>query len=163
MNCWQANSVWMWGWLVWLLLQSRGNAQAQSFVAYTGKPVMELRKGREKLIKLVFTIEEGFYIQGNKLSNEQFIPTELKITAPEGIQVGDFRYPEAATLYYGEADVQLEVFQNTLGITVPIKITGTLMSPADVKLQGSLYYQACSKTKCYYPRELDFTVNLKVK
>lgn len=161
MNCWQTGKVF--GFILLLaVLQSQGFAQI-TFVEYTGKPEIEIRKGKEHLLKLSFVIGDEFYIQGHKLENEFFIPTDLTITPSEGIVVGAIQFPEATKYHYEEENMLLDIYTKTIVIKVPIRVIDSVANPTDLNVLGSLYYQACSKIKCYYPRTLDFTVNIKVK
>jgi hypothetical protein len=162
MNCWQTDKV-VGLTLLLALVQGQGFAQSPSFVAYTGKQEIEIRKGKEHLLKLSFVIGDEFYIQGNKLENEFFIPTELTVTPSEGIVIGDIQYPQATKYHYEEENMLLDIYTKTLVITVPIQVIDSESNPPEMKVQGSLYYQACSKVKCFYPRTLDFTVNIQVK
>lgn len=162
MRCWRTNKVLMAG-LVLMCVPDFSYGQTQSFVSYTGEQAIELRKGKEEVVKLRFTIQDDFYIQGHNPANEYFIPTELTITASEGILVGDIHYPEPIKYYYADEAVELDIYKNTVVMIVPIQVSDTLVSTADLQVHGSLHYQACSKTKCYYPRNLTFMIRIQVK
>jgi hypothetical protein len=161
MNCWQTNKLLLFVPL-WMLVQHMGHAQTH-FVAYTGMREIEMRKGKEEMIRLSFAIHDDFYIQAHQLENEFFIPTDLRIIAPEGIAVGEIRYPAGIKYHYTEEDAMLDIYTNTIEINVPVRVTDSAAGTNDLKLQGSLYYQACSKVKCYFPRNLDFTIRISLK
>lgn len=161
MNCWQTIKLLLFVPLG-MLVQHAGQAQTH-FVAYTGKQEITIQKGAEEMINLSFAINDGYYIQAHQLENEFFIPTELKLIAPEGVEVGEIRYPAGIKYHSTEEDAMLDIYTNTIEINVPVRVTDSTASASDLKLQGSLYYQACSKSKCFYPRHLDFTVTIGLR
>jgi hypothetical protein len=161
MNCWQANKVLL---LVatFLLALTQLLAQTKPIVEYAGKREIKVMAGKEETISLAFSIIDDFYIQGHELENEYFIPTVLNITPSEHIVVGKLQYPPAIKYSYTD-DAVLDIYKKEMVISLPIQVIDSLAGASDLYLTGSLYYQACSKVKCYYPRTLDFTVKIKTK
>jgi hypothetical protein len=141
---------------------SQIHAQSLSIVDYIGKSEITLIPGKEETVELSFRVQNNFYIQGNKLKNEYFIPTSLNLRTSDGIAIGDIRYPEAIQYPYIEGDAPLDIYVNEITITVPVSLIVSIRSTNELRLTGSLYYQACSMSKCYYPRDLPFEVQINV-
>lgn len=161
MNCSQVNKIPLLT-ISFFLTLTQLLAQVNPIVEYVGKREINVKAGKEKKISLVFSIMNNFYIQGNKLQNEYFIPTVLKILQSEGIVVGNLQYPPAVKYRYTD-DTVLDIYKKKMVITLPLQVKDSLASTPDLYLTGSLYYQACSNVKCYYPRTLDFMVKIKIK
>lgn len=161
MNCSQANKVPPLT-IAFFLTLTQLLAQVNPIVEYVGKREINVKAGKEKKISLVFSIMDNFYIQGNELQNEYFIPTVLKILHSDKIVVGNLQYPPAVKYRYTD-ETALDIYKKKMVITIPIQVKDSLANTADLYLKGSLYYQACSNVKCYYPRTLDFMVKLKTK
>jgi hypothetical protein len=159
MNCWTINKLLLHLLLMGVPIISR--AQMPPIVEFTGQDEIEIRCGEEGKVTLSFLISDDYYIQAHELKNEYFLPTVLNLNQLEGIEVGEIRYPAPIHYKYNDEDEPLEIFTNEVVFDIPLKV-GMAYAGADLTLIGSLYYQACSKSKCYYPRDLDFALKIKV-
>lgn len=160
MRCLRDNEIFLLVTLMWL--QTTAYSQTQAMVEYTGNDEIEVVAGSHQMIDLHFSILSDFYIQGPHPENEAFIPTALKITLPDDIIVGEIQYPSTTAHTYGEGLVS-DIYKEDIIITLPVSVSTNAASAGDLYINGNLYYQACSKMKCYYPRTLDFRVRLVVK
>jgi hypothetical protein len=160
MSSWPNNNATLFG--LAMLVQTFSFGQ-QGMVAYTGNReiVVEVVEEGMANVKLTFMVIEGFYIQADKPENEAFIPTVLHVNASPGITPGEIQYPLPVTIRYGEGAEEINVYNGEVSIILPIKILDGASD--DLHIKGSLYYQACSKMKCYYPRTVDFAVTVKVR
>lgn len=105
-----------------------------------------------KSARLTFQIKEGFYIQADKVLNDNFIPTQLKLELNLATDIQKILYPKVEILLLGGIE-EAPVFQGK--IEVWIEFDSWSVIPVD-QIKGSLLYQACNKQKCFFPRKLTF-------
>jgi hypothetical protein len=103
-------------------------------------------------------IKDGFHIQADKVRDENFIPTVLTFEEQDEIVIGDPVFPNADEFYMEGAEEPIVVFGRVLKIQVPITVLDFKKDMINVK--GKLHYQACDEKKCYFPRDLNFTVKI---
>lgn len=150
-------------WLV-LFLSFTGTLPGQktAFVQLKGDTEFTISAGQETQIQLSFLITEGFHIQAQQVNDENLIPSVLSFEAPDGLVLGDPVFPQADELEMkGEEEAWL-VFSDLLEIKVPV----TIAKPAEkgtYLVKGNFYYQACDDAKCYFPRDLPFSMNINIK
>ncbi|WP_162419327.1 protein-disulfide reductase DsbD domain-containing protein [Cyclobacterium roseum] len=126
------------------------------------EPELRLAPGEENQLIVSFLIKEGYHIQANRVKDENLIPTKLSFESAEGFIIGDPVYPRADEFRMEGVKEPLAVFGDTLKIRVPVKTANTLEKQR-AQIKGKLYFQPCDASKCYYPREFDFNLSIRVK
>ncbi|MEM8528860.1 MAG: protein-disulfide reductase DsbD domain-containing protein [Bacteroidota bacterium] len=104
----------------------------------------------QKTVQLQFEVAEGYHIMTNEVSEDNFITTKLTLSSNEAIQFGIPRFSEAVVHYLEGVEQPLMVFEGVFSVTLPFRTTAAILPD----LEGELYYQACDKGKCFFPREL---------
>ncbi|MDN3687455.1 protein-disulfide reductase DsbD domain-containing protein [Cyclobacterium jeungdonense] len=162
MSCLPLNKIFIWCYI--LLLQGSVLAQTKDrrFIEFKDKPEFTISTGDEKHLSLSFIIKEGYHIQANRVNDENLLPSKLSFESAEGLIIGDPVYPQADEFRMEGVKEPLAVFGDTLEIQVPVKTTDT-MKKQRFLIKGQLYYQPCDASKCYYPREFDFNLSIRVK
>jgi hypothetical protein len=149
--------------IIILLAEITVCAQTVSFVEYTGEKEFLIHTEKEELMELRFHIKDNYHIQSNQLNNEHLIPTVLNLTGPDNFVAGDALFPSSSKFLISGIDEPLDVFSNQLTVYIPVKITNFKTEDNhNLVINGSLYYQACDSLKCFYPRNLDFTLIIKI-
>jgi hypothetical protein len=150
-------------WLILLLpLHASVQAQETSFVQLmTSEPEFKIVSGEEQHILLSFLIKEGYHIQANQVEDESLIPSVLSIDAPDELIIGDPVFPQAAEFRMKGAEEALHVYNDVLKIKVPVKTVKSVEKRLFL-LKGQLHYQACDAYKCYFPRDLQFTMSINI-
>lgn len=123
------------------------------YVRLLSEPTIKIAADGTTAIQLQFEVAEGYHIMTNQDSEEHFITTSLTLKSNEAIQFGTPQFSEAVAYYLEGVEQPLMVFEGVFLVTVSIRST-TAILPA---LEGELYYQACDKGKCFFPRELEIT------
>jgi hypothetical protein len=153
----------LFGWLLlFLLLPAAVPAQESTFVRLKETPELSIPSGTVFNIQLYFLIREGFHIQAHQVKDENLIPTAVTFTGPDELHFGTPVFPGAEKFTMKGTVEPLEVYSDTLVVSVPV---ATEKSP-DKKMflvRGRLSYQACDDAKCYYPRNLDFTLTIHLE
>ncbi len=111
------------------------------------------RAGSSVRLALKVSLPEGLHTQSNKPREEAFIPTVLRVDAPDGMTVDEIVWPPATDLAQAGANLPLSVFEHEfligLQISVPAAARGNLTIPAKLR------YQACDENLCYAPVTAD--------
>lgn len=161
MNCFLRTSIRL---LTVLLLcfTFKGHAQETAFVSFEGKEVYTLEAGEPHQITLAFQIKEGYHIMAHILKESNFIPTTLSMTGSEDVIFKDPVFPEGEEYFLEGSEEAMLVYTGELEVAIPFSLRDTTKG-GQYTLTGELYYQACSDVKCFFPRNLAFTVEVHVK
>lgn len=162
MNYWQQNNLIII--LVVLILLGTGPvlAQQRSFVQLHEEHEYEVPRGEPASITLSLLVDEGYHIQADEVDDQNLIPTELYFDAPEELSLGEPVFPEAKQLRVTGEDKPWPAFSDVVHIKVPVEVPGN-SEQKSYTIDGTLHYQACDKSKCYFPRDHNFTVRLHVE
>ncbi|MGH9387667.1 MAG: protein-disulfide reductase DsbD family protein [Vicinamibacterales bacterium] len=106
-------------------------------------------------------LPEGFHVQSNKPRDPLLIPTELRVTPPEGVNVAEIVFPPSIDLKQEGADQPLAVFERDFTIGVRLTLAGSLPQ-GDLAVPFRLRYQACDDKMCFAPTSANTALNLKV-
>ena len=94
-------------------------------------------------------LDEGLHVYGQPIP-EGYIPTEVTVTAPEGIVVSEPRYPETEPFRVEGIDEQFHVFGDEARIAIMVQRNeGELES---IPLEITVRYQACNDRECFLPQ-----------
>lgn len=139
-----------WVWILLLFLQEAHWVQPYSS--------MVGRRGDELRIDLSIMIEEGYHIQDVNPDDPNLIPTNLALDLPHGWELVSVNFPatEGFTLH-GE-NKAMQVFSGEVLIEVRVDTNGQDLDVFEIK--AILQYQACDDKKCYYPRTLEFYIDV---
>lgn len=142
-----------------LLLCLPCTAQEVRFVQLIEKKQLSADANKQSAVKLRFQVKEGYHIMAHRLKDDSFIPTSLEVNGSD-LEFNEPTFPEGKKFYLAGSEAPLEVYSGEFDVTVPFEST----KPAGqgmLQAKGALYYQACDDTKCYYPRNLNFTLEIR--
>lgn len=123
--------------------------------------VTVLKKGASGSIPIEFKIKPGYHIIADHGSDRSLLYTKLFVQGVNGVQAGEARYASVQEFVPLGIHDKAGIFKDTLEISVPVNIAEDARSGIHL-IRGSLYYQACDATKCYFPRELTFQLAIHV-
>jgi thiol:disulfide interchange protein DsbD len=131
-------------------------------VTITGATVdRPLIPGTIGTLKVTARVRSGWHIQSDRPSNEDFIPTRLTLSLPQGMTLENIQYPRALRIKLQFSDEELGVFGGELVFTATVKAgpayhADTGAFPLGVKLE----YQPCNDVECLRPATIsaNFTV-----
>lgn len=139
------------------------NGQSIQFVTASDSLTWLCRTDEKKVFSIEFKIHEGYHIQSNQVSDDNLIPTMVTLTnIPPDIQLSGPEFPESADFKLNGSDVPMQVFHHILTVSFPGKVKKEATT-GSYKVQGNLQYQVCDSVKCYFPRDLPFTINLIIQ
>lgn len=126
------------------------------WVAYEGST--HEFKGRQLFLEVNLAIEEGYHIQDDAPADPYLIPTSLEVILPEGWKLERIDFPPSEGFLLSGSETPLQVYSETVVIRLIIAAQGT--AAGKIVIPATLRYQACDKSKCYYPRELEFEIDI---
>jgi DsbC/DsbD-like thiol-disulfide interchange protein len=142
------------------ILSFDNKTDADSVVRVT-VPEVKVQAGQVAEINVHVSVEKGYHIQANRVSDEFIIPTTLEINTREIITAGEMAFPEGKKFRLeGTSDYML-VYDGTFKITIPFK-THKKIQKGRYNLGGNLHYQACDAKTCFFPKAVAFSVVIKV-
>lgn len=141
--------------LLLFFLLSGNTSQEKQFVKLVSSNVEVKEEAGVTNIKLPFEILNGYHIQPEQ-TEDNLIATQIEVEL-----MGSYKLMSTSFIADNETIVmgknKMDVVSNKLEVNLKIKTSSA--SPINT-LRGRLYYQACDKRKCYFPRELLFEIQL---
>jgi thiol:disulfide interchange protein DsbD len=112
-------------------------------------------------INVKATVQDGFHINANKISDEDLIPTTIKVES------GDFKlsktsWPVSEKYKFSFSETELEVYAGTVNIGLTLKANKNL-KPGKYDISGAVNYQACNDRACFPPKNAEFSVTVTIK
>jgi len=111
--------------------------------------------------KIGFVVAENYHIQANPVSEPYLIASKLTVRPVAGIRTGNPSYPAPRPYKIKGSPKNLAVYEGTFYITLPIEASAEI-KPGQTVLRGSLNYQACNETTCFFPENIFFKVPVEV-
>lgn len=162
MNYLLPNKIFILWLILFLHLNAPVQAQGPSFVQLNREPEFTIASGEEQHISLSFLIKEGYHIQADQVKDENLIPSVLSIDASDELIIGDPVFPQAVEFRMKGVEEALLVYSDVLEINVPIRTVKSVEKGAFL-IKGTLHYQACDASKCYFPRDLNFIMEINIQ
>lgn len=138
------------------ILSLFGN-ETKQLVEFKEAEVVKIAAHGYVTITLPFEVLETYHIQSNSDNSGGLIAT--KITFKENsnytIEHQEFSLKQNETIVLN--GVKHEVISSRFEITARLKL---IENTSNVKLEGELYYQACTDRQCLFPRALNFQTPL---
>lgn len=148
--------------MLFLSLDVQVHAQETAFVQLKGDLEFTITSGEETHIPLSFLINEGYHIQANGVKDENLIPSVLSFDASDELILGDPVFPQAVEFRMKGEEESWLVYSDVVEINVPVRVVESVGRGAYL-IKGTLHYQACDDAKCYFPRDLDFSMKINVE
>jgi len=148
--------------LIFLLHSLPCNQQTSpdSIIKITAPEVIA-HAGKEAVINIYVVVKEGYHIQANKVNNEFIIPTVLNIIENKIIITGKQMFPAGKKFKLKGTGDYLFVYDGEFKIAIPFK-TRQKIQKGKYMLVAELHYQACDDKTCFFPRMMDFPIEVKV-
>ena len=106
--------------------------------------------GTSHRVALQARLDPGFHINSNKPLDKSLIPTILTLVPPDGITLDAVAWPEPVMLEQAGTDQPLEVFEEKFVVGAALALAPGLAA-GEYIVPGTLQYQACDETMCYFP------------
>jgi thiol:disulfide interchange protein DsbD len=107
------------------------------------------------------TVQDGYHINANKVTDEDLIPTSLKIESND-FKLVKASWPPSHKFKFSFSETELDVYQGAVNIGVTLKANKNL-KPGKYQVSGSIHYQACNDRACFTPKDAPFSVQVVLK
>jgi len=152
--------------LLWLMFCVAGDAAAaqnadEILSARILASVDRLQPGQSQAIALIIEIKEPFHINSETPTEDFLVPTSVSFEDSEGVRYSAAEFPPAETRNLSFSDMPLEVYEGSFTVFCTLTLDAAY-AEKDLKVSGSLQYQACDDNACLPPAELAFVGVLAV-
>ncbi len=104
-------------------------------------------------------IAPGYHVMSDRPSEPTFIATRVQLDGAPGVDVGEARYPLAAS--FALDDHAISTFAGRVDVHVPVEVAPDA-GAGSRRLRGSIRYQACTATRCLFPASRAFEAMVAV-
>jgi len=107
------------------------------------------------------TLHRDFHVNSHVPSQDYLIPTRLETDPVEGLEFGEWVYPEGEMKKFPFSEEPLRVYEGSFLIRGSLK-AGAGTAPGARRLTVRLRYQSCTREKCLAPRVEEIPLDLRV-
>lgn len=114
--------------------------------------------GETSMLQVDLTVDDGLHLYARPIP-EGYVATEVWVDAPDGVEIGAARYPEALPFRVDGLDDDFRVYADEqTRIAIPVANNSRETDAFQIRVR--VRYQACSDTECFIPqtRELELEV-----
>ena len=130
----------------------------KSYVSYMADP-QTVRAGKSAVLEIRFHVTDGYHVNSHTPKSDLLIPTQLKLSAADGVKAGALDYPPGKLYSFSfEPTDKLDVYQGDFTVKLPV-----VAAAGDHTVSGTLKYQACDNAACYPPKTLPVQVTFSAK
>lgn len=145
-----------------LFLFTGSAAFSQQYVTVTASASKkDFSLSEQVKINVKASVQEGYHINANKISDEDLIPTTIKVESDD-FKLTKTSWPGAKKYKFSFSETELDVYEGSFNIGLILKANKNL-KPGKYEIKGSVNYQACNDKACFAPRDADFTVQVVLK
>ncbi|MGE3374088.1 MAG: protein-disulfide reductase DsbD domain-containing protein [Vicinamibacteria bacterium] len=144
------------------LLREEGTARATAPPLVVTPPGVVLAEpGSTHEARFVVTVRDGFHVQANPASEPFLVPLRLELPDSAAVEVGEAVYPAGRPHRLNGASRDLSVYGGSFALTAPL-VVGASARAGEVRLRGSLHYQACNDRACLRPSRAPVELRVRV-
>jgi thiol:disulfide interchange protein len=129
------------------------------FVQFLYPEQVKLTAGKPTVVELHFRVNDGLHINSHTPTAKSFIPTQLLVGEPTGVNVASVDFPPGTD--YSPAfspNDKLSVYTGEFVLRAHITA-----QPGEHLVQAALRYQACDANSCYPPKNAKVAIDLVAK
>ena len=138
------------------LVVSLVNAQEKQFVTFLSDEVEINQNNTTTTLIIPFEILEGYHIQLEKVEDDNLLATKIDFENQPGIKIINKEFTSLQFKSVILDKTEFQVLDNSFKVKVKVESNNKIK-----ELSGKLFYQTCDDFKCYFPRELRFTILLE--
>ncbi len=112
-------------------------------------------------INVKASIQEGFHINANKISDEDLIPTTINVESAD-FKLSKTSWPSAKKYKFSFSETELDVYEGSITIGLTLKARKDL-KPGKYEVTGAVNYQACNDRACFPPKNAEFSLTVTIK
>jgi thioredoxin:protein disulfide reductase len=112
-------------------------------------------------INVKASVQSGFHINANKISDEDLIPTTINVESND-FKLTKTSWPPSEKYKFSFSETELEVYEGSFNIGLTLK-TRKDLKPGKYEISGTVNYQACNDRACFPPKNVEFSVTVTIK
>jgi hypothetical protein len=143
--------------LAWQSDASKANEK--QLVQFLYPEQVTLTAGKPSVLELHFRVNDGLHINSHTPREKTFIPTQLLVSEPGGVNVASVDFP-AGTDYSPAFSPNDKLSVYTGEFVLRAHVTA---QHGDHLVQAALRYQACDANSCYPPKTAPVAISLVAK
>ena len=147
----------MWRRIIFLFLVLAGSVGAAEIAGRAELSHDRLTPGMRFRVAVVLDIAKPWHANANPATLPELIPTELTLSAVEGIEWGRITYPAGVKTTVAWADEPVALYEGQVVIVVEGRV-GSQAVVGPRTIAGTVTYQACDDTVCLAPKKLPVSV-----
>lgn len=131
--------------------------ETKQFVEFSTVNIKIVKENGFVTITLPFEVLETYHIQSNSEISNALIATEITFKDSNAYTINskEFSLKQDETIILNGDEHK--IISNQFEVIVSLQLNE---NTSNLKLEGELYYQACSDTQCLFPRSLNFQISL---
>jgi len=145
----------------------QGRAETDQLTVRWGVSNTTVRPGQRIALVLSIETRPGVYVYAR--GAEEYTPIDWIIEPRDGVEVFDADFPEPKMVHFPVLDEMVPVHDGIFTVSRELRFDGgtawgaALEGAQQVTLNGSLTYQACDDSMCYFPTTIpmEWTVTLE--
>jgi hypothetical protein len=141
--------------LPWQTSDSEDSNKPQS-VRFLYPEQVTVTAKKDEVVELHFKINPGMHINSHTPREKSFIPTQLIVAEPPGLNISAVDFPPGTDFALAAAP-QDKISVYTGEFVLRAHITA---EPGDHMFAGALRYQACDTNSCYPPRKAPVAIDV---
>lgn len=135
---------------------------SQQFVTVTASTTKKDFMASEQIkINVKASVQEGYHINANKISDEDLIPTTIKVVSSD-LKLSKTSWPSAKKYKFSFSETEMDVYDGSINIGLTLKANKDL-KPGKYEVTGAVNYQACNDRACFPPKNAEFSVTVTIK
>jgi len=119
------------------------------------------KRGATVQAAVIIEIPDGYHVNSNKPLGKFAIPTQLRVSGPNGIRSGPVIYPRSALKTFSFSQEKLSVFEGRAVLRFTVNVPAGYKGDA-LNLHARLRFQSCTNEVCFPPDSRDIEMHIQV-
>jgi hypothetical protein len=138
-------------------------ASNPNYVTALRTPDVTVSAAKPAAVTLHFLVTSGYHINSHQPHSDLLIPTELKLTAPAELRVGELSFPAGKDFALSfDPQEKLSVYSGDFSVTARVRPAPHAAAGA-YRVRGELSYQACNDRACFPPQKIPVNFDVTVQ
>jgi len=112
-------------------------------------------------VTVVLAVDKGWHLYGQNPDIDFLVPSDVTITGPDGVTVGEVERPEPHRMTDPFLKKEVNTYTGQIRFRVPVTVTERMRSDSFV-LRLTVDTQACDDSRCLPPEETSLQLPLAV-
>jgi DsbC/DsbD-like thiol-disulfide interchange protein len=125
-----------------------------------GTSPVKVKAGATVGVPVTFTVQQGWHVFAPS-QDKDVKPVSVTLAGANGVAPLPVAMPASKRIEVKALSKQADVYEGTVKVLLKLKADAKA-APGARSLAGEFRYQACSDTRCMFPKKIKFTVPVQV-